>query len=590
MCGFVGFWSADGVLDPRHRSPEPWTTLVRHRGPDGERSFVEPGAAMHFARLSILDLSNRGMQPMRSRCGRYVMVFNGEIVNFRELAAQHDLHVEGRSDSEVLLELYASIGERAAAVIRGMYAFAVYDTLRRTVTAYRDPFGIKPLYYAQEGATLILSSEMTPILRAVGGSDVDEQQVLRFLRRGEIDDGASTMYRQVKQVPPGHRLRWQEGRCVVVRYWDGDVTPGDDADELAQQTAYHDLLVRTAGEYLQADVPVGVSLSGGLDSSVLAYLVSRHREAGQRRLMMTRGYEGYEGNETDAGRVVAERCGFEWHPVFLRPDDVPAMLRTCSAQQEHPVTSISVLAFHKLYVAARALGLKVLLEGYGGDEIWAGYNAYQHPASHATSHDGSSFALNDELFRGDPADEAPLAGESPGSSFGPCSELTRRQLADLFGAKLQRSLRFVDRASMSVGVEVRVPFLDTAVALPALRMPDAWKIRDGELRSFIRRMARPHLGDTIALRPKVPIQDSQRLWLQGPLKAYVRDLLSSRPLWISQFVDVERLRGLFEAFLSEPARFGNLTFLVFPVFLEEWRRAMRDHLLSSVSTEASPVG
>jgi len=174
MCGFVGFWSADGALDPRFRAPEPWRGLIRHRGPDGERSFVEAGAAMHFARLSILDLSDRGMQPMRSRCGRYAMVFNGEIVNFRELAKQHDLPVGGQSDSEVLLELYARIGERAASRIRGMYAFVVYDTLERAVAAYRDPFGIKPLYYALDGGTLILSSEMTPILQALGGAELDE--------------------------------------------------------------------------------------------------------------------------------------------------------------------------------------------------------------------------------------------------------------------------------------------------------------------------------------------------------------------------------------------------------------------------------
>lgn len=575
MCGFVGFFSADGALEPRFRAPEPWRGLIRHRGPDGERSVEDAGAAMHFTRLSILDLSERGMQPRRSRCGRYVMVFNGEIVNFSELARQHGLLLESRSDSEVLLELYARVGERAVAAIRGMYAFVVYDTLEQTVTAYRDPFGIKPLYYALDGRRLILSSEMTPILRALGGSEIDERQALRFLRRGEIDDGASTMYRRVKQVPPGHRLRWQGGGCAVAPYREDDVTPMDDPDEPTQQVAYYDLLVRTVREYLYADVPVGVSLSGGLDSSLLAHLVSRHQAPGQRRLMVTRGYEGYEGNEMEAARLVAQRCGFDWHPVFLRPEEVPAMLRVCSAHQEHPVTSISILAFHKLYLAARALGITVLLEGHGGDELWAGYAYYRDPAGAARSHDGSSFALNDEIVRAqEPGNEAGPAGETAGPSPAPCSALTRRQLRDLFGGKLQRSLRFVDRASMRAGVEVRVPFLDPAVAVPALRLPDAWKIRDGELRSFIRRMARPHLGEAVALRPKVPVQDPQRAWLQRELKGYVTDLLESANLFIARFVDVPLLRRRYAQFLQQPAQFDNLTFLMFPVFLEEWHRAM----------------
>lgn len=589
MCGFVGFWSADGVLDPRFGASEPWRGLIRHRGPDGERSVVDAGAAMHFTRLSILDLSERGMQPMRSRCGRYVMVFNGEIVNFQELARQYDLQLESQSDSEVLLELYARIGERAVSVIRGMYAFIVYDTVERTVVAYRDPFGIKPLYYAQQGTHLILASEIRPILRALGGSEVDEGRILRFLRRGEIDDGASTLYCEVRQVPPGHRLRWQDGRCSVAHYRDDDITPMDDADEPTQRAAYYDLLVRTVQEYLYADVPVGVSLSGGLDSSLLAHLVSRHQDAGQRRLMVTRGYQDYAGNETDAARLVAQRCGFDWHPVFLRPEEVPEMLRVCSAQQEHPITSISILAFHKLYLAARALGLKVLLEGHGGDELWAGYPYYRDPAWTVRSHDGSSFALNDEVVRHDGSfDEEGSSEETIGPSLASCSELTRRQLADLFGGKLQRSLRFVDRASMRAAVEVRVPFLDPAVALPALRMPDAWKIRHGQLRSFIRQLARPYLGDAIALRPKVPIQDPQRAWVQGPLKAYLHDLLLSRSLWIGQFVDLQRLRRLYEAFLSDPDQFDNLTFLVFPVFLEEWHRAMQDDPLSSSLTVGRP--
>ena len=532
---------------------------------------------MHFARLSIIDLSQDGMQPMHSSCGRYVMTFNGEIINFRDLAAQYGLVLRGHSDSEVLLELYRILGNRVAEVLRGMFAFVVYDKRERSAVAFRDPFGIKPLYYAQQGGSVYLSSEIKPLLRAVGEGEINTDQAIRFLRRGEVDCGEDTFYRGIKQLSPGHLLTWNDGRLSTQRYQKDVSASGVALDEKSEQAAYHELLLKTVGEYLFADVPVGVSLSGGLDSSLLAHLVKANRAWDQPVPMFTRGYLGYEGNELEAARQVGRRCGFEVYPVLLDPEEVPSLLRRCSEQQEHPVTSISILVFHRLYQEARARGVKVLLEGHGGDELWAGYAYYEKPLSPNQAQDGSSFHWNDEVVK-----EECIPGDSPetpwGLAFPAASELTRRQMNDLFGAKLQRSLRFVDRASMQEQVEVRVPYLDTEVAVRALCLPDAWKIRNGNLRDFIRQMARVPLGDAVALRPKVSVQDPQRKWLQKELAGFVRDLLASHSLFIDAFVDRNKLRCLYEDFLKDSARFDNVTFLVFPVFLEEWHRAMAGYL------------
>lgn len=583
MCGFTAFLSADGELAPAFQAARTWADLLRHRGPDGEASYTAPGVGMHFVRLSILDLSERGMQPMRSRDGRYVMVCNGEIINFRALAVQYGVVCRGRSDSEVLVELWARLGEAVLPQLRGMFAFVIYDTLERTAVAARDPFGIKPLYYTRQDDLFMFASEMTPLLVALGGEvALDETRIIRFLRRAALDDGEGTCYRTLRQVPPGHRVRWTRGQVTVTPYHRWSCVPLPVTEEPAQQAAYYDLLVRTVGEYLYADVPVGVSLSGGFDSSLLAHLVHAHEcGAGANRLMFTRGYEGWAGDELSAARQVAERYGFTHHPVLLSAEEVPGLLEICSAQQEHPITSLSVLAFHKLYQAARALGLKVLLEGHGGDELWAGYASYQDLLRSGSSQDGSSFALNEAVVCSDVAE-----GEGVADGWGPvdgstASPLCQRQLADLFGPKLQRSLRFVDRASMRAAVEVRVPYLDAVLALPALRLPDTWKVRDGELRSFVRRMACPHLGEAIAFRPKVRVQDPQRFWLQGALRPFVSDLLESRPLFIEPFVDVQKLRGLYEGFLNHPERFENITFIMLPVFLEVWYRAMRASLASA---------
>lgn len=585
MCGFTAFLSATGELAPAFQAAQPWTGLLRHRGPDGEASYVAPGVGMHFVRLSIVDLSERGMQPMRSQDGRYVMVFNGEIINFRTLAAQHGLVCRSRSDSEVLVELWARLGEAVLPQLRGMFSFVIYDTRERTAVAARDPFGIKPLYYVRQEDLLMVASEITPLLVALGGEvALDEARIVGFLRRAAVDDGDRTCYRPLRQIPPGHCLRWTRGRMTIAPYHQWSCETIDVTDELAQQEAYYDTLVRTVGEYLYADVPLGVSLSGGFDSSFLAHLVHVHeRGTGAGRLMFTRGYEGWADDELAAARQVAQRFGFVHHPVLLSATEVPTLLERYSAQQEHPLTSISVLAFHKLYQAARARGVTVLLEGNGGDELWAGYAYYQDPPRDDCSQDGSSFALNDAVVRRVAVEDQEVGRWSP-IDYSTASPLCRRQLDDLFGPKLQRSLRFIDRASMRTAVEVRVPYLDVSVALPALRLPDAWKIRDGELRSFVRRVASPHLGEATAFRPKVRVQDPQHLWLRGALRPFVSDLLASHPLCIESFVDVPKLRRLYEQFLDHPERFDNVTFIMLPIFLEVWARAMRTVLASAPVT------
>lgn len=576
------------MLEPSFQRSEPWTSDIRHRGPDAQASWSEPPAAFHFARLKILDLTDQGMQPMISRCGRYVMVYNGEIVNFQELARQYGLQLRSRSDSEVLLELFARKRTALLSEIRGMFACVIFDRRERSVLAFRDPFGIKPLYWTQAGETLMLASQMAPILRAIGGSEISDSEVIRFLKRGELDDGERTLFTRIRQIPPGHWLSWKSGVPSIHRYLEIPVQtePPPNEEEVAHR--YYETLVRNVGEYLHADVPVGVALSGGFDSSLLAHLVRAHMPQGKTLPMFTRGYRGYDGNEFEAARRVGKRFGFEAHPVVLTPEEIPDSLVSVSRRQEHPITSISVLAFHKLYAEAHRAGVRVLLEGQGGDEIWAGYAYYADMSLQDCSQDGSSFALNGELIRPNLTDQESSSPwkETVGAAAEFASPFLARQLSDLYGPKLQRALRFVDRASMSIPVEVRVPYLDREVALPALALPDAWKVREGIPRHFIRQIAITHLGLAVARRPKVAVQDPQRVWLQRQIKPYVWDLLHSQGLFIEAYVDVARLRRRYEEFLEHPDRFDNLTFVMFPIFLEAWHQAVRDAACTTPSMPA----
>ena len=523
---------------------------------------------------------------MASASGRYVMVYNGEIYNFRELVQRYGLHdLHGRSDSEVLLELYERLGSDVVRVIRGMYAFVVYDRKKNTFFGARDTFGIKPLYYLNSGDGYVFSSEIKPLLALAGGAEIHRPAVLRYLADGVLDDTEETFFEGIRQVPPGYVVEGsREGislkkGCLLNCRMD-EALEGEKFRE-----HYHELLLDKTSQYLYSDVPVGVSLSGGFDSSLLAYLIhARHN--GQPLHMFSRGYEGFDGNELEDAKRIGEKFGFRYHEAILAAQEIPGLLEKFSGIQEHPVTSISILAFHKLYEVAQKTGLKVLLEGHGGDEIWAGYayyrNCLQDKATHGLSHDGSSFRVNYEILKESPdGGDSRLAQTVVADPQG-LTDLQKQQLGDMFGGKLQRALRFVDRASMSRSMEVRLPFLDVDVAQRALAVPDRCKVNENGHRDWIRRMAERHLGRATAFRKKVPVQDPQRLWLQTSLKDYVGDTLGSDNLWISEYIHMDRLRHHVEEFMRQPERYANLTFIVFPLFLEAWHNGMKQYLKSSI--------
>jgi len=584
MCGFINVFlkAEDNSLITAIK--ERGNALIKHRGPDYQGFFHDSRVFMSFHRLSIMDPTPAGHQPLTSSCGRYVMTFNGEIYNFRDLMHSYNLrNLKSHCDSEVLLELYAQLGGRVIDVIRGMYGFVIYDKKKHTFFGARDPFGIKPLYYTHTKEGLIFSSEIKPLLSLLKTCDVNEEAVIRFLQSGNMDDLPKTFYKKIHQLSPGYVIEGQAEYFQLKKGCSLQIDPIDENNQDEYSRDYHQLLLEKIDQYLYSDVPVGISLSGGFDSSLLAYLINA-KARGQRLHMFCRGYENYEGNELEAARQIGEKFGFRYHEAILSPKEVPHLLLSCSKIQEHPVTSISILAFHKLYKIAKREGLKVLLEGHGGDEVWAGYAYYQNALTEEKkdnrffSQDGSHFLINRDILRFTDVTQTINLNETIVKDPPHLSWLTQMQLKDMFGGKMQRSLRYIDRASMNESIEVRLPFLDLDIAEAALRIPDRWKIHDGNHRYFMRRLATEPLGKEVAFRTKVPIQDPQRLWLQTHLTDYVRDTLHSENLFIHEYVDVKKLSHHFENFIQSPKKYPNLTFIIFPLCLEAWYQSMKEYL------------
>jgi asparagine synthase (glutamine-hydrolysing) len=383
MCGIVG------MVGPRASDPAAakertlrMLDAVRHRGPDGSGFWAESGVALGHRRLSIIDLSPMAAQPMHDPSGRYVVVYNGEIYNYRELRRELERkghHFQTTSDSEVLLHAYIEWGPQCLDRFNGMWAFAIWDRARRTLFAARDRVGKKPFYYTQDDTgTWYFASEIKAF-RAVGFRfGCDPQAAFDFLTQGTYGHlGSRGFLTGVRQLPAAHRLRLDSAAGVVrvERYWqlphvrERDRLPYD----AAFRRRFRELLADAVALRLRSDVPVGATLSGGLDSSAVVLLMDAQRECGPLHLF-TSLYPGSAHDETPFFEAVVARLK---EPVIHRvtPDreEWRELLLAVLDHQEEPFGDTSILVHFCLMRAARSAGIPVILSGQGGDELLLGY-------------------------------------------------------------------------------------------------------------------------------------------------------------------------------------------------------------------------
>jgi asparagine synthase (glutamine-hydrolysing) len=506
----------------------------QHRGPDGNGTWSDPSGLCHLGhnRLAIIDLSPAGRQPMASADGRWHIAFNGEVYNYLELRDELSTYpFQTRTDTEVVLAAWARWSESCLDRFIGMFAFLLWDAYDRRLFAVRDRFGVKPLYWAEApGGELLFASEIKALQAAGAGLEPDDASWATYLTDGASDHGEETFWKGVRSIPPGHRLIWHDGRVRIASWYSLPERVGPECDvrpETVVAEEYRALLEESVRLRFRADVPVGINLSGGLDSSTLLGVVRAVQgpESDVKAFTFVTGHPAY-----DELPWVRQTLGRTRHPSIvaeLAPGEVPVLAESVAAHQDEPFGGLPTLAYARLFEVARAAGVVVLLDGQGMDEQWAGYDYYVAAASGASA--PMVQGARSPITRPDcllPEFRALARPFSPTRPFGG-DGLRNLQWRDLRYAKLPRALRFSDRVSMRASTELREPFLDHRLVELALRQPPERKLRDGQTKWMLRRITETLLPEGVVEAPKRPLQTPQREWLRGPLKNWASERIEA---------------------------------------------------------------
>ncbi|NJN47498.1 MAG: N-acetylglutaminylglutamine amidotransferase [Candidatus Competibacteraceae bacterium] len=544
MCGISGELRLDG-REPDLALLSRMLGRLARRGPDHEGCFSDGPVVLGHRRLAIIDLSDRSNQPMIDRELGLTLVFNGAIYNYREL--RQDLQKLGYGffsdgDTEVILKAYAEWGERCVEKLIGMFAFAVWDIRKKTLFLARDRLGIKPLYYSRCGGNCFrFASNTQALLEACdANTDIDPVGLHHQLTLHAVIPAPRTILQGIRKLPPASTLTIDiQGREQTRVYWHPRATrPPEPRTEQDWQEAVHDALKRAVKRRLDiADVPVGVLLSGGLDSSLLVALLA---EAGANDLLtFSVGFEDQpeeRGSEFEYSDLVVERYATKHHKYLIPNGEALNRLPEAITCMAEPMVGQDAVAFF-LLAEQVSQTVKVVQSGQGADEAFGGY--FWYPLMEAES--GSDL----ERFRrhyfdrdhDDYLQTVAPAYHGPDYTAATVAEQLSLPDADEF---LDRVLRFdvttlivddpvkrVDNMTMAWGLEARVPFLDHEVVELALRMPPAFKIRDGG-KTILKQIARGRLPDAIIERPKGYFPMPALKYVRGEFLSFMADILNSR--------------------------------------------------------------
>jgi asparagine synthase (glutamine-hydrolysing) len=618
MCGICGLVSLDGApVDPDVLAT--MNETLHHRGPDSSGAFVEGNVGLAARRLSIIDLA-RGDQPLGNEDGRIQVVQNGEIYNHAELRTRLERaghRFATHCDTEVLAHLYEERGPAFVEELRGMFAIALWDRLEQRLVLARDRFGIKPLYYRLARGRLSFASELKALPAVPGFShEVDFDALEAYLAFNSIP-APLTIFSEVRKLPPGHLLLWQSGEPTLRRYARPRPVPADreraeDASVLADEL--RERLRDSVRAHLVSDVPVGVLLSGGIDSSALAALAAR--ESSYRVSTFSIGFEERSYNELEQARTVARQYGTDHHELVVRPDAVELLPRLAEAFDE-PFADSSALPTY--LVSQLAAGtVKVALSGEGGDELFGGY--YTYVADNLAPRVGRVAAALRPLVEALPSSSAKVSFDYKAKRFaraahlpplerhhgwkeifsadaraelldGRRSELDpldvyRARYAETEGADELARLQDVDigiyladdlltktdRASMAHSLEARVPFCDQLVAELALSLPRRLKVRGLSKKRLLRQAVATLLPGGIARAPKRGFSIPAAAWLRGDLEPFAREMLSPDRMRAQGFFDPAAVTRLLDAHVARREDLSRQLWglLMFSLWHERW--------------------
>jgi asparagine synthase (glutamine-hydrolysing) len=571
MCGIVGLIhnSHDAVLN--ERLVQKMCEVIQHRGPDHTGVWCEGRTGLGMTRLSIIDRAG-GFQPIHNEDKSMWIVFNGEIYNFKDL--RNDLQTRGHSfythsDTETILHLYEEYGDECVNHLRGMFAFAIWDKKAQKLFVARDRLGIKPLHYFFDDNCLLFGSEIKSLLHAeVIAPEVDYQSLVYYFFYGYTPDPGS-MFRGVKKLPPGHTLVWRNGQIQVTQYWDVKYR----VDTIESEEFYVERSLEIMREAvrirLMSEVPLGAFLSGGVDSSLVVALMAQEMSEPVKTFSI--GFEDQSYDELQYARMVAEKYGTDHHEEIVRPDAEEVILDLVRQFDEPFADSSAIPTYYVSKMTKK--WVTVSLSGDGGDELFGGYTRYREgwmsrfsqyvPAALKKAFmktviqrlPVSCPGINTLRYLSLPSDEqivwqytkmlSPIheyifsremqekASTDPAPPFAgylakmaEMDRVSRMQYLDTKTYLPGDILTKVDRMSMLVALEARVPLLDHHLVEFAATIPPQFKVRKGETKYLLKKIAARYLPHEVIYRPKQGFAVPVAQWINDEWREMVRELLT----------------------------------------------------------------
>ncbi len=640
MCGIAGFLEnrADRSEGSLAQLASAMGQAMLHRGPDSGDVWVEPssGVALSHRRLAIVDLTSAGAQPMTSACGRYVIIYNGEVYNHNDIRpelATGGIKFRGHSDTEVILEGCARWGVKATVQkLIGMFAFALWDRHEKRLTIVRDRLGIKPVYWTQTPKSFLFGSELKTLrVHPDCPSEINRNAVAGYLRHNYIG-GASSIYQGINKLEPGWMVSIRAGeKPILEQYWSLDsvvsnaqMNPFNGSDEDAVE-ALHDLLFDATGRRMMADVPLGAFLSGGIDSSTVVALMQAQSERPVKTFSIGFHEEGY--NEAKHAAEVARHLGTEHTELYVSPEEARDVIPKLPFYYDEPFSDSSQIPTYLVSKMTRG-HVTVALSGDGGDELFSGYTRYFTAEKFGKALFGQPQALRnleagviksmspsvwDQLSKIIPSrrrptmfgdklyklanmlkggrddfyrslishwhepDDLVIGGVEPKGLVWDESVkqrvpdfIDRMQYLDTLTYLPDDILTKVDRASMAVSLEARVPLLDHRVVDFAWKLPKHMKIRNGQGKWLLRQVLYKYVPQEMIERPKMGFGVPIDSWLRGPLREWAEDLLSPSSLQNGGLLRSEPIQQKWQEHLSGRRNWQYLLWDV--LMLQAWQR------------------
>ncbi len=617
MCGIVGFNSINP--DKLQRM----ITSISHRGPDDQGSYVDDSVSLGHVRLSIIDVTQAGHQPMHY--AHLVIVFNGEIYNFNAIKSElAEYPFDSHSDTEVVLKAFHKWGVKAVDKFIGMFSFAIWDTLEKKLYLFRDRVGVKPLYYYFDGNEFAFASEPKAIKAYKQNLAISQNALYEFFQYGYISSGLS-IYDHCFKVPPGHYLTYQNNQIALTEYWSIDryfTLPKFQKSETQLVDELEELLIDACRYRMVSDVPVGVFLSGGIDSSVVAAILQKHYGNIH---TFTIGFHEAKYNEAEYAKAVAEYLGTTHTEKYLHIDEAKVILERFVDIYDEPFGDSSGIPTTLVSQIAKEAGVKVVLSADGGDEVFCGYERYWlsyrlgrilfrcpaivrktvarlmdtigvHRASkflplHNIEHKYSQLThmLRERNWKGfyerivhtfKDFEIRHLLGHQ-GSVNEPAFALGAKEhpmqgmmLWDYHRYLPDDILTKVDRATMSVSIEGREPLLDHRIAEFMAQVPFEYKYRNGISKYLLRKVLERYIPKELIDRPKMGFGIPIFEWFQHDFKKLFDDYMNEEQLNKHLFLNTHLVQSwLAKYHAGEPININKLwLILVFQIWYRKWMR------------------